>query len=238
MPQVGRCPFPDRFQVSPTDIGERCCWRDGVRRGSSERKAELRSVQLKWLAHRCSPHLRFGRVGVHSQAPSLDRYSRSDLERHHTTVNCEPEHREHVLSGLQPWVALDAHQGCSLQRLTAVAVAATEDGGKTWSLHQVSIPLDLSAYAGRSFSFADDTNGGLMVGIAGGSGSSRARPLATSDGGKTWTALSQELPVRGEMQWLSQSTGWLRRYRGHGAVPDPRWRRNVGAANGRAAGWG
>ncbi|MBV9758992.1 MAG: hypothetical protein JO340_00365 [Acidobacteriaceae bacterium] len=112
----------------------------------------------------------------------------------------------YFLDSSRGWVLLHSADGTGLP---AIAVAATEDEGKTWS--QRSFTADaflLQGYAGGDFSFADDKHGWMIVGKMSSSAASRADLFVTTDGGKTWTVLPIP-PINGRIQFVSQTTGWL-----------------------------
>ncbi len=102
------------------------------------------------------------------------------------------------------WVVL---QTLDTIDLPTVSVAATADGGKSWSV--VSVAEEARPqYSGGSLSFVDERRGWMLMDIQGNSALSSGNLFVTDDGGTTWSALPQA-PVAGKIQFFPAATGWL-----------------------------
>jgi photosystem II stability/assembly factor-like uncharacterized protein len=93
---------------------------------------------------------------------------------------------------------------------TAIYVAITRDGGKSWHNHAINLSQEvLIEFGGIAYiDFVDADHGWLMLKQITGSNFSRGRLLSTNDGGQSWQELNAP-PIGDRINFVSQQTGWL-----------------------------
>ncbi len=90
-------------------------------------------------------------------------------------------------------------------------LAATEDGGITWSVTPVAIPnWDPKSYTlggSGTLDFVDASHGWVDLSLQSSPAANWGRLLATSDGGATWRTVPAPIGF-GDVRFISTQTGW------------------------------
>ena len=126
----------------------------------------------------------------------------------------------YFLSGEEAWISEASGLGLQAGQKPAVIISHTTNGGQTWQ----SAPLSVSIPDGVfSISFSNGQNGWAEAELGGATGNDLEELFRTTDGGKSWIAMSTNGPVsQGHIPdtfpygghatgitFISASTGWV-----------------------------
>jgi probable HAF family extracellular repeat protein len=143
-----------------------------------------------------------------------------DSGRHWTTITPSPKHPAEIASAFflndsVGWVLL-TRRNQTTNDVSGFDLASTANGGASWTIAPIKIP-DLSPQAllpgdGR-MDFIDPLHGWINLGGVGSAAMNAGFILATTDGGKTWTAphggYEFEQGGRGPVHFISLVDGWF-----------------------------
>jgi len=95
---------------------------------------------------------------------------------------------------------------------TRFLVAATTNGGESWSINPVPTPeSDIQLASGGRIDFVDPTNGWMNLDVESSSNFRLGLTMKTNNGGKTWgVPVSRTGPgVAGSLRFINERDGWL-----------------------------
>jgi photosystem II stability/assembly factor-like uncharacterized protein len=126
----------------------------------------------------------------------------------------------YFLSGAEAWISEASGLGLQAGQNPAVIVSHTTNGGQTWQSAALSVTVPDGVF---SMSFSNDQDGWAEAELGGATGNDLMELFRTTDGGKSWVALSTNgfvsqdhipntFPYGGHatgITFINASTGWV-----------------------------
>ena len=126
----------------------------------------------------------------------------------------------YFLSGEEAWIGEASGLGLQAGQKPAVIISHTTNGGQTWQSAPLSVTIPDGIF---SMSFSNDQNGWAEAELGGAAGNDLLELFRTTDGGKSWVAVSTNVPVSQYhipntfpygghatgITFISASTGWV-----------------------------
>lgn len=113
----------------------------------------------------------------------------------------------YFLTGSVAWIGEASGLNLQAGQKPAVIISHTTNGGQTWQSATLSVPVPEGVF---SISFINDQDGWSEASVGGTTGTDLVEMFRTTDGGKSWIAVS-DFPQIGHktgLVFLNTSTGW------------------------------